>query len=138
MAYLSLFAWSFLAASIVPLGSEPILVALIARGHSLWTSVAVATAGNCLGAFTTYWLGGRAAALLAKSGRPPVTNTRAARLIQRYGHPAMLLSWVPVLGDAMVAAAGAVRMPFVPFAIYMGIGKAARYLLVAWGAASVW
>ena len=49
----------------------------------------------------------------------------------------MLLSWVPLVGDALVAVAGAVRMPFLPFLIWLSIGKAARYLVVAWTAAAL-
>ena len=54
--------------------------------------------------------------------------------MRRFGQPAILLSWVPLIGDALVAAAGVVRMPFFPFLIWLTIGKAARYVVVAWGA----
>ena len=57
IAYATLFGWSFLAATILPLGSEPALFAMVARGHSVSAAVAVATAGNYLGACTTYWVG---------------------------------------------------------------------------------
>ena len=137
-AYASLFVWSFLAATILPLGSEAMLVALIARGYQVLPTVLVATIGNCLGSCTTYWLGSRAAALLEKAGKPPITNTRAARLVQRYGQPAMVMSWMPLIGDALVAAAGAVRMPFVPFLVWMTVGKSVRYARLAWGAAAIW
>ncbi len=58
-------------------------------------------------------------------------------IVARYGAPALLLSWVPLIGDAIVAAAGLARMRWWPFAGWTVVGKAARYLLVAWGA-SAW
>ncbi|MDQ3170834.1 MAG: hypothetical protein M3Q55_11905, partial [Acidobacteriota bacterium] len=64
MAYLTLFAWSFLAATIIPLGSEPALVVLVRRAYPFWPLVAVATCGNYLGACTTYWLAKRGAAMI--------------------------------------------------------------------------
>jgi len=134
LAYATLFAWSVLAATVLPLGSEPALLGLVLRGYPAVPTVAIATAGNYLGACTTYWLGRRAAAVLEARGAGPVGESRAGRLLQRYGQPALLLSWTPIVGDALVAAAGAVRMPFLPFTIWVSIGKGARYAAVAWAA----
>lgn len=49
-----LFFWSFLAATIFPVGSEPALVALTRSGERIWLLFAIATLGNYLGACTTY------------------------------------------------------------------------------------
>lgn len=137
IAYATLFAWSFLAATLVPLGSEPALFALILRGYSFWSAVSVATVGNVLGACTTYWLGRRAATVLEQRGAARPDESRAGRMLQRYGQPALLLSWVPLIGDALVATAGLVRTPFAPFLCWVLIGKAARYAAVAWGAGAL-
>ncbi|MEX2272593.1 MAG: VTT domain-containing protein [Vicinamibacterales bacterium] len=134
MAYLTLFGWSFLAATILPLGSEPALVFLVRDGYPIAPLLFVATAGNYFGACTTFALGRfarqRTAAALPVSQR----QQRALRLINRYGAPAMLLSWVPLIGDVLVAAAGAVGMPFKAFSVWTIAGKAARYAAVAWTA----
>ena len=58
-------------------------------------------------------------------------DRRAARYVQQYGQPILVLSWVPLLGDALVAAAGAAGMPFVGFSFWVTLGKALRYLAVA-------
>ena len=139
MPYLVLFGWSFLAATVLPLGSEPALVVLIRDGRSFNVVVAVATAGNFLGACTTYVLGRVAARTFVQRAASPGSkrSRRAMETVARYGAPALLLSWVPLIGDAIVAAAGLARMPFWPFAGWTVLGKAARYLLVAWGA-SAW
>ena len=137
VVYATLFGWSFLAATIVPLGSEPALFATIIRGYPVVTATAIATLGNVLGACTTYWLAWRAAIALERRGTAPLDHSRAGRLLRRFGQPSMLLSWVPLIGDALVAAAGAVRMPFLPFLLWLSIGKAARYIVVAWSAQSL-
>jgi membrane protein YqaA with SNARE-associated domain len=65
------------------------------------------------------------------------SHTRAVSLLERFGQPALLLSWVPVIGDAIVALAGAVGIHFVPFSLWVFAGKLARYAAVGWLAAHV-
>ena len=133
LVYSALFAWSFAAATVLPLGSEPALFAAVLSGRSFWTTTFVATAGNVLGACTTYWLARRSATILERRGSAAF-ESRPARMLRRYGPPTMLLSWVPIAGDALVAAAGAVRMPVIPFLAWLTLGKVARYIVVAWSA----
>lgn len=138
LAYAGLFAWSFLAATVLPLSSEAALAVLVGTERRVVLPVLVATAGNYLGACTTYWLGRRAASLLGKGQVAPMGGSRAARLLGRYGQPALLLSWVPVVGDALVALAGAVQMPFAAFSFWVILGKGLRYAAVAWAASALW
>lgn len=133
-AYLSLFVWSFLAATVFPGGSEVALVMIVRTHHQLALPVLVATLGNYGGACTTYWLGRRAAKVLAQRAPLTAPYARAARMLHRYGTPALALSWVPVVGDALVALAGAGNVPFSSFSIWVVLGKAARYLVVGWAA----
>jgi membrane protein YqaA with SNARE-associated domain len=44
--YLNLFILSFLASTVLPLGSEALVVALIYQGFSPFTVIMVATVGN--------------------------------------------------------------------------------------------
>ena len=130
MDYLGLFVSAFLAATILPLASEVPLAILVRQHDSMGTLVMVATAGNFLGACTTYLLARVTVPKLLDQEKP--RTRRAFSLLQRYGAPALLLSWVPLIGDAIVALAGATRMRFTPFAVWTIAGKAARYALVAW------
>ena len=105
-------------------------LALVIRSSRQWiVPVAVATAGNTLGACTTYWLARVAMAVAPAAGE---RTRHASALLAKYGAPAMLLSWVPLLGDVLVLLAGAARMPVWRFVAWTMIGKAARYLAVAW------
>ena len=128
MSLLLLFAWAFLAATILPLASEVPLVLEVTRTHTWVVPVLVATLGNVLGACTTY---GLARLAITRAPDPSPRLARAAALLARYGAPALLLSWVPVIGDVLVVLAGAARMPVVPFVAWTTIGKAARYAAVA-------
>lgn len=71
-AHAALSAWSFLAATVLPLASEPIPIALVRMRGDLIAPIVVATTGNYLGACTTYWLA-RAAA--SRFGPPPVNGS---------------------------------------------------------------
>ena len=62
---------------------------------------------------------------------------KASKLLRRFGPPSLVLSWVPVIGDALVALAGAMRMPFRAFSFWVALGKALRYAAVAWAASAV-
>lgn len=116
----------------MPLSSEVPLAALV---HD--QPVLVATVGNCLGACTTYCIARWAARTTGFEPAKVRAHTRAVTLIRTYGAPIMLLSWVPVLGDALVAVARAAAMPFGGFSLALVIGKALRYVTVAWVALKI-
>ena len=128
-AYALLFLSAFGAATILPLASEVPLVLIVRSERQIFWPVVVATCGNYLGACTTYGL----ARLAVQRFMPSegATWRSASTAIVRYGPPALLLSWVPIIGDALVAVAGAARMPFARFSIWTVLGKLARYVIVA-------
>lgn len=133
MPYLVLFLSAFAAATVLPLPSEVPLALVVRDTNALFWPVVVAACGNYLGACTTY-----AFARLAVRRFVPSDGARwrrAAAAIARFGPPALLLSWLPVIGDVLVAVAGAARMPFGRFSAWTAIGKTARYAVVAWAVA---
>lgn len=136
-AYAGLFLWSFLAATLLPIGSELVLVALVRAEERMFLPVLVATLGNYLGACTTYWIARRAVQAFGKDEQEAAQQTRASRLLRRYGQPVLLFSWVPIVGDALVVVAGGMGMPFIRFSLWTAFGKAARYAAVAWAAQAV-
>jgi membrane protein YqaA with SNARE-associated domain len=129
-----LFASAVLAGSILPAQSELVLAALIrAGGQPAWLLVAVATAGNVLGAVINYGLG-RGAERFRHQRWFPLSEAgwqRATRLFNRFGLWTLLFSWVPVIGDGFTVIAGAARTKFWLFALLTTIGKGGRYALIA-------
>jgi membrane protein YqaA with SNARE-associated domain len=119
----TLFASSFLAATLLPGGSEAVLYAVL-KGHpdTAWTAVGIATVGNTLGGLSSYLVG-----RLIPTRRP----LEALARVQRYGAPVLLLAWVPFIGDALCVAAGWLRLNIALAAAYMAIGKLARYAAIA-------
>jgi len=130
--YPALFLLSFLASTVIPLGSEWMLVALLVNGNDPVLSIAVATAGNTLGACTTYLIGlyggpfliGRVLRISDES------RQKAERFYARYGSWSLLLSWVPVLGDPLCLVGGMLRVHLGRFAVLVFAGKLARYVVV--------
>ena len=130
-SYGTLFFWSFLAATVVPMSSEPPLIYLISVQQALVLPVLVGTLGNVLGACTTYWVSLQATGVITKRKKPARGRKQAAKILQRYGQAALLLSWVPILGDALVALAGVAKMSFGIFCFWVTLGKGLRYLVIA-------
>ena len=130
----ALFALSFAAATIAPVGSEWLLAALLLQGGEALPAVAVASAGNFLGACTTYALGKYGRRWLQRRGKLKRTKNyeRAERLFERYGVWALLLSWLPLVGDALCLVAGVVGVGLAHFSAFTVTGKAARYDGVAY------
>jgi len=131
--YPALFLLSFLAATVLPLGSEWLLAVLLADGYAASPVVLVATAGNTLGALTTWgvgfwgsdWLIGRVVRV------DPETRARAEAQFTRWGSWALLWSWLPVIGDPLCLVAGALRVSWPRFVLLVLTGKFARYTAVA-------
>lgn len=123
----SVFFVSFLSATLLPMGSEPAVFGLVKLNPGLlWPTVFVATAGNTLGGMLDYWMGVGAHRAV---GEHRGTHAKALRWLERFGPKAMLLSWLPAVGDPLCAVAGWLRMPFWPSVAYMAIGKFLRYAI---------
>ncbi|MCG8427107.1 MAG: DedA family protein [Chromatiales bacterium] len=126
----AVFASSFLAATLLPGGSEAVLGYSALQSDDTLLLWGLATLGNTLGGLTSWgigwWLNRR---------YPAKTLTKAAHLralerLQQHGSPLLLLSWVPVIGDPLCLAAGWAGIRFLPSVIFIAIGKGARYALL--------
>ena len=123
-ALLALFGASFVAATLFPLPSEAALFAYL-RAYPEHTAlaVAVATLGNTLGGMTTYLVG-----RLVPSRK---TDNKALRILHRWGAPATFFAWLPMVGDALAAAAGWLRVNWIAVTLFMAAGRLSRYIVVA-------
>lgn len=124
----TVFVVSFISATLLPLGSEPVVFGLVTLNPALfWPAILVATAGNTLGGAVTWWMGLASHQVVARYQHNK-THLRALDWLERLGPKACLLSWLPVVGDPLCAVAGWLKLPFWPCVIYMALGKLARYV----------
>ena len=130
----ALFLLSFLASSIIPVGSEWLLVILLLNGSDPVTTVITASTGNWLGACTTWAIGVWGGPYLIRRvlRLSPADEVRATQFYARFGSWSLLLSWLPVIGDPLCLAGGVLRVRFLRFSILVFSGKLARYITVAW------
>ena len=116
--------WMFLvalvAASPVPLPSEPVFLGLLAAGSAPLALMVVATLGNVLGRWAQHfqdrrWFPAR-----------PAQMARAAAWFNRWGRWSLLLTFLPG-GDALVLVAGLLRVPVWIFLALVSLAKGGRY-----------
>ena len=125
----TVFVVAALSATLLPLGSEWIVLGLVKVNPPLfWPAVLVATAGNTLGGAVTWWMGYGAERAYEHVRHRKPHEQRALAWLRRFGAKGCLLSWLPVVGDPLCAVAGWLRLPFWPCLFYMAVGKFARYL----------
>ena len=133
MIYLSLFAISFLAATILPFSSELTLAGLMATSsYDNSLLLIVASLGNVLGSVVNWILGFYSRNLAKKKWFPFKDEQieRSSKWFNKFGRWSLLFSWVPIIGDPLTLAAGLLRVKFVEFLILVTIGKVSRYLVI--------
>ena len=122
---LGLSAASFVAATLFPLPSEAALFAYL-QAPSGPTALAVTVA--------TRRQHRRRHDLLPDRPIDPAKKTpnlKAIECLRRYGSPATVFAWLPVVGDALCLAAGWLRMNWAAALAFMAAGRLARYMVVA-------
>jgi membrane protein YqaA with SNARE-associated domain len=132
--FVTLFVVSFLASTLLPLGSEWLLVMMLASGYEPLAAVAVASAGNYLGAVTTYLIGmyGGAWLVINVLRVSPEQQVRARDHYRRYGVYSLFFSWLPIVGDPLCMVGGVLRINFWLFTLLVASGKFVRYAVTAW------
>ncbi len=130
----ALFILSFLASTMLPLGSEWLLVAILLQKHDPFLAVFIATVGNYLGACSSYAIGIYGGDFLIKKllRISDADRDRAERFFARYGSWSLFLSWLPIIGDPLCLVGGILKIPFTKFSLLVASGKALRYSAVAW------
>ncbi len=128
---LALFTSSFLAATLLPGGSEAVLISVLLTYPELhWQALILATVGNTLGGMSSYLIGRflpDEKTLLKKSGG----STRGLEWVRQHGTPILLLSWAPLIGDLLCVAAGWLRANCLWALVFIAAGKFARYWVIA-------
>ena len=82
----------------------------------------MATLGNTAGSMVTYAMG---------RWIPHRQPIRYEAQMRQHGACALLLAWLPVIGDALCLAAGWLRLHWLPCLMFLTLGKCARYVVIA-------
>ena len=118
-----LFLSSLLSATLLPGGSELVLLGVLKlHPELLWPALTIGTLGNTLGGMITFGMG---------YIWPKTRQLKHIEKMRRYGTPALLLAWTPILGDALCLTAGWLKLNPWFAALFMATGKFARYYLIA-------
>ena len=127
----ALFLSAFISSTLLPGGSEAILAYLgNSQSHPALILVIVASAGNTLGGILTWGMGWLVALRYPVQKLSKKEHLRALGHIQHWGSPALLLSWLPVIGDPLCLVAGWLRISFPLSLFFIAVGKSLRYLAV--------
>ena len=120
-----LFFSGLVSATLFPGGSELLLIYYLHNSpdNALGYFTAI-TVGNSLGAFITYFMG-----YYLSWGREKTQqkHEKISVFCRRYGAPALLLSWLPIVGDLLPLIAGWLKVAIVRSLLCIFVGKALRY-----------
>ncbi len=133
--YIGLFLACFLAATILPFGSEVVFTGLLMMGMNTWGCVIVAAVGNWMGGMTNYYLGrlGKVEWIekYLKVDRGKIDKMQ--HWLEGKGAAMAFFSFMPVVGDLIALALGFMRANVYVVNIAMFLGKFARYVLIMYG-----
>jgi membrane protein YqaA with SNARE-associated domain len=122
----AIFAWCFASATLLPLGSEPVVFGYVKLNPDMFVwGILAATLGNTLGGMVNYWLAYGAKHAIAQNSQAP----RVLVWFEKLGPKALFFSFIPVIGDPLTAVAGWLKMPWLPCMLWQAAGKFTRYFL---------
>ena len=129
-----LFFSALISATLFPGGSEALLLYRLTEDGAALALEPIATAGNVLGSLITYAMGrlGNEALHRRWVRISEESVNRAESWFARFGRPALLFAWLPIVGDPLCLVAGLLRCNIGLFLLLVSIGKLARYTLLAW------
>ena len=132
--YFGMFLSAFLAGTVLPFSSEAVLLACIGLGLDPILSTLATTAGNALGGLTCYGIGhlGKDEWIEKYLGVKQKTLEKAEQFVHGKGSSIAFLSFLPVIGDAILVVLGLMHANVWIVSATMTLGKLARYsVLVA-------
>ena len=131
MDYIYLFFIAFLSATVLPLGSEALLLYDLTLNLNIFLLFLFATLGNTIGSIVNYYIGLKGEKYLAHKKilkKEKVLKTK--RYFDKFGGYCLLFSWVPIIGDPITIVAGMLRYNIPKFIYLTLISKGLRYTFV--------
>ncbi len=132
--YVGLFISAVIGATVFPLSSEVVLLALLTQpSTNPYIAISCATAGNWVGGMSSYYLGylGRWDWIEKYLGIKQSKLESQSERVKKWGASLALMSWTPIIGDILAVALGFYRVDIKQSAIFMFIGKGARFVIWA-------
>ena len=130
MAEIALFISAFLAATILPFSSEAAFYLAITNEMPILNAMLSASSGNILAIILNYYLG----FFLYEKTKNKLFSSQLGKksflLGHKYGQYALVLSWMPLIGDPLTLVAGLVRLNFLRFVIIVSTLRVLRYYLL--------
>ncbi len=129
----ALFFSALISSTLLPGGSEALLIYRLNEGGHVISLILIATTGNVLGSLITYAIG-RAGNEAVHKKWLRISSEQTARAeswFNRYGKASLLLAWLPIVGDPLCLIAGLLRCHLLTFLILVTIGKLCRYSVLA-------
>jgi len=131
MVYFIMFFTAFCSATVLPMGSEAVLIYNVHQGYGLYLLFSIAVIGNTLGSYVNYYLGYKGEEyLVRKNILKEHKIEKYKQHFDKYGGFTLLLSWIPVFGDGFTFIAGILRYCQIKFFIYVFIAKFLRYFVL--------
>ena len=126
-----MFITAFSSATLIPMGSEAILIYNIETGYNVSLLFFVAVIGNTLGAFVNYFLGFKGEEFLIKKRYLKEKFIKKYKVkFDKYGALMLLFAWVPIIGDGFTFIAGILKYNLIKFFIFVFFSKFFRYIVV--------
>ena len=127
------FSSGLLSSTLLPGNSEIVFSAALLEAPAQMPGLLLAvTLGNTVGGMISWGMGRLVAIRFPLRVADKPGQQRAQRLIERWGTPILLLSWVPVIGDPLCVAAGWLKTSPLLSLLYIATGKLLRYALLAY------
>ena len=131
--YVGLFIGAMLAATIIPFSSDVLLIGMLVAGGDPVLCVIVAALGNWAGGMISYAMGWFAKwEWIEKWFKvKPETLEKQKAKIDKYGAGVAFFTWLPGVGDVLAIGLGFYKVDPKKVALFMLIGKSARFILWA-------
>jgi len=136
---IGLFFNSLLSATAIPLPTEILTSALLLGGESRLLVGIVLVIGSTLGGLINYGIGFGGNKLFSKfkkkdDEKEVEEKKKGNKILDKFGWGAIFFAaWIPVIGDFILISAGAKKMRFGKFILFMVSGKAFKVVITILG-----